>query len=412
MDRIAKTYILITNLTGGGAERQVSYIANIEAIDKIILIQPGVDYLIPASKLEIITKHKVSSIYGKIKQVIQIVKYFSKIKLSQNDHLICFLQFPMLVGVVLKLLFKCKLTISIRLNPFVFDELQSKKSLPLWVQYQIFKTADAVIPNSKATNHQIQNRFPRIAARVFAIENGYDVQHIIKLSQQEIPAQLKKIIEQNFCFVTAGRITYQKAYWHQIRIFSEVIKHKPNVKLLICGKGETQGQLIQLCQSLNLTVSTQENLSLLETDANIYFLGFQKNPYLIYKNANIFLFTSLFEGLPNVLIESLICNTPLVSSNCQTGPAEIMLPHQPIDQPSKKSAIKTKFGLLLPNFSGEQIFTNMELNSLEKTWLKTLLDLVNDPATIAEFKQNHHEVTNRYNLQTLIHQWQLYIEKS
>ncbi|UJF18227.1 glycosyltransferase [Vibrio sp. SS-MA-C1-2] len=60
----------------------------------------------------------------------------------------------------------------------------------------------------------------------------------------------------------------------------------------------------------------------------LIFPSFQKNPYPWIKNAKALLLSSDFEGLPTVLIESLICDTPVVSTDCPHGPKEILLNEQ------------------------------------------------------------------------------------
>ena len=56
----------------------------------------------------------------------------------------------------------------------------------------------------------------------------------------------------------------------------------------------------------------------------VRFVGYQANPLPYIKRANLFCLPSLFEGMPNALIEALICRTPVVSFDCPTGPSEIL----------------------------------------------------------------------------------------
>lgn len=59
-------------------------------------------------------------------------------------------------------------------------------------------------------------------------------------------------------------------------------------------------------------------------EENIVVLGRKKNPYIWLKNSDFFVHSSKYEGLPTVLIEALICDKLVVSSNCPTGPKEIL----------------------------------------------------------------------------------------
>ena len=57
----------------------------------------------------------------------------------------------------------------------------------------------------------------------------------------------------------------------------------------------------------------------------VKFIGYKNNPYKYIKYSNIFILSSRFEGLPNVLLEALLLKKYIISSNCPTGPAEILL---------------------------------------------------------------------------------------
>jgi glycosyltransferase involved in cell wall biosynthesis len=88
-------------------------------------------------------------------------------------------------------------------------------------------------------------------------------------------------------------------------------KSKISHKLIILGTGKDEEKIYQHIKRLNL-----EN--------KVILIGFQENPYRWIKNSKLLLLTSDFEGLPTVLIEALILKTPVVSTNCPTGPVEIL----------------------------------------------------------------------------------------
>lgn len=83
-------------------------------------------------------------------------------------------------------------------------------------------------------------------------------------------------------------------------------------KLMIIGSGERLKEMQKLASELNIK-------------EKVVFTGFLKNPYIYIKNAFFTTLTSKNEGLPTVLIESLMLGTPVVSYNCQTGPNEIII---------------------------------------------------------------------------------------
>ncbi len=107
-----------------------------------------------------------------------------------------------------------------------------------------------------------------------------------------------------------GRLEKQKDFPTLIRAFSQVRQHHL-ARLMILGEGNERSHLESLVQELNLT-------------ADVSLPGFVANPYAYMSRAAVFVLSSLFEGLPTVLIEAIAVGTPVVATDCQSGPAEIL----------------------------------------------------------------------------------------
>jgi glycosyltransferase involved in cell wall biosynthesis len=111
-------------------------------------------------------------------------------------------------------------------------------------------------------------------------------------------------------FLHVGRFNDQKRH---DRLFSIFKRANVDSKLVLLGDG-TEEQTKRVYGLIN-------NYGL---DEKVELLGFRENPYPFIKNAKALLLTSDYEGLPTVIIESLICGTPVLSVNCPSGPEEIM----------------------------------------------------------------------------------------
>jgi glycosyltransferase involved in cell wall biosynthesis len=107
-----------------------------------------------------------------------------------------------------------------------------------------------------------------------------------------------------------GRLHPQKDFPTLIRAFSKVRQVYP-ARLVILGSGPEQKNLETLVYQLGLK---QE----------VAFLGFVQNPYAYMAKASVFVLSSAWEGLGNVLVEALAVGTPVVSTNCESGPGEIL----------------------------------------------------------------------------------------
>lgn len=107
-----------------------------------------------------------------------------------------------------------------------------------------------------------------------------------------------------------GRLTEQKDFPTLIRAFALVRAQRP-VRLMILGEGKDRPKLEALVRELGL----QDDVAL---------PGFVPNPFAYMVRAAVFVLSSRWEGLPTVLIEALACGTPVVSTDCPSGPREIL----------------------------------------------------------------------------------------
>lgn len=142
--------------------------------------------------------------------------------------------------------------------------------------------------------------------KVTVLFNPINTNEIIELSQKET-----KLDCPDGYLLQVARLDKGKRHSDLINIFSELVKLGRKEKLFIIGNGPEFDNLSQQIKHLNL----QEKC---------FLLGEIKNPYPYMKNAKLFLHTSEREGLPTVLLESLILNTPVISTDCPTGPKEIL----------------------------------------------------------------------------------------
>jgi glycosyltransferase involved in cell wall biosynthesis len=110
--------------------------------------------------------------------------------------------------------------------------------------------------------------------------------------------------------LAAGRLSKQKNFQLLIRSFARLQADTP-ARLIILGEGEERDHLSKLVMDLSLTDVVD-------------LPGYVKNPYAFMKRANLFVLSSLWEGFPSVLVEAMACGTNVVSTNCPSGPSEIL----------------------------------------------------------------------------------------
>jgi glycosyltransferase involved in cell wall biosynthesis len=110
--------------------------------------------------------------------------------------------------------------------------------------------------------------------------------------------------------IGVGRLTLQKDFPTLLRAFALVRKQRP-VRLVILGEGELRASLEALATELGVR-------------ADVAMPGFCANPYAYLAKAAAFVLSSSWEGLPTVVMEALATGTPIVSTDCPSGPHEIL----------------------------------------------------------------------------------------
>jgi glycosyltransferase involved in cell wall biosynthesis len=111
-------------------------------------------------------------------------------------------------------------------------------------------------------------------------------------------------------FLAVGRLTPQKDFTNLIRAFAIVRQQQP-ARLIILGEGETRSALEAEIATLGIT-------------EDVALPGFDANPYAYMAHATTFVLSSRWEGLPTVLIEAMACGCAVVSTDCPSGPQEIL----------------------------------------------------------------------------------------
>ena len=160
---------------------------------------------------------------------------------------------------------------------------------------------------------EVLDKFPQYTEKVKVIYNFFDIDEIEKLSldNSKLNDKEKELLKDDYFFACC-RIDKQKDIDTLIESY-KILKEKYNTKekLYIAGVGDQKERLENLVKSYQL-------------EKEIVFLGLQKNPYIWMKNARFFVHSSYREGLPTVVIEGLITNGMVISSDCPTGPKEIL----------------------------------------------------------------------------------------
>lgn len=215
------------------------------------------------------------------------------------------------LSVMLKNLFRLK-TKLIGRNISIFSQATNKKPslrkriITAFMGGQPIEQLDYVINQSYEMEKDLLAVFPTLEPKSTVIHNP--VSSIIENYARQNP--LAEHVHNKY-ILCVGRLAEVKAFHHAIDAFSLIVKKHPELRLKFVGQGHLEGALREQAKSLSLS-------------EKIDFEGFQTNVIPYYRNAAITLLTSNYEGFPNVLIESIVLGTPVVSFDCPSGPREIL----------------------------------------------------------------------------------------
>lgn len=156
--------------------------------------------------------------------------------------------------------------------------------------------------------------YPFLKDKLVRIYNPFDTEKIQDQSKDlsEITEEKRVLLKDDY-IISVGRLdNYSKDYYTLLKGFKGAKGRRLTEKLYILGEGEERRLIESWIDELDLK-------------NDVILLGKYRNPYPWIKNAKLFVHSSRFEGLPTVLIEALICGVPVISSDCPTGPKEILL---------------------------------------------------------------------------------------
>lgn len=174
---------------------------------------------------------------------------------------------------------------------------------------RVYRNAQAVITISRGVTEDLLAVTEIPEERVFQIYNPLDIEFVSRQSRETVDhpwlcAGAPPVV------LAVGKLKQQKDYPTLIRAFARVrASHKS--RLVILGEGEERDQIEQLVKDLGI-------------EADVYMPGFVENPFAWMFRASVFVLSSAWEGLSNVLLEALACGCTVVSTDCPSGPREIL----------------------------------------------------------------------------------------
>lgn len=303
--------IYLPSLTGGGAERIMVTLAN--------------DIAKMGYKVDLVLASATGPFLGDVSPLVRVVDLKSKRVLTSLPGLARYLRGERPVATLSALNHANVVAIFARMlsgsgtRLFVSEHNNLSLSMTrkepwrtrivLSLMKRVYPWADGVIAVSGGVRDDLVHLFEMAPEKVSVIYNP-----IVTPTLQQ---QARESIEHPWfgknqppVVLGVGRLTAQKDFATLVRAFS-LASRKKDFRLVILGEGEQRNELETLVRDLDL----QEKVLL---------PGFVRNPFAWMAHADLFVLSSAWEGFGNVLVEAMACGTPVVSTDCPSGPAEIL----------------------------------------------------------------------------------------
>jgi len=292
---------------GGGVEKNLFIIANYlsKKIKKIKVctlsknqrkkFDKNINFLVPKSTIS-------SKTNIRIQYIISLFLLFKYLKKNKNVVVLSF-QANIYCILICKIL-NIKVIIRSNSSPSGWYHNFIKKI----IYKKVVSFADQILVNSLEFKREMDRNFNIKTKCIF---NPLNKHEIIKKSKKKNLNNVFYKKKNTLKLINIGRFTDQKDQITLLRA-AKILKPKIDFKLIIIGRGIEKNKLDKFILDNKLS-------------KNVKILNFIENPFPLIKQSDIFLLSSKYEGLPNVLLEAVTLKRIVISSKCPTGPSEILL---------------------------------------------------------------------------------------
>ncbi|WP_017740701.1 glycosyltransferase family 4 protein [Scytonema hofmannii] len=331
MTKAMRLTLVISSLAGGGAERAVvllaeGFLKKGHQVSVVTLFGEQADfYKLPSNVQRValnIASNSPTLIHGLWNNVYRIWILRRAICSFQPDLVISFLNRPNILTLLALIKSEYPVIVSEQNNP----HMSSSGSWWDKLRRITYPTSAKIVSTSKG----VDNCFDWLPKTKRAVIYN-PLAHVQgEASKTNLP---KDADPEKKWVIAMGRLTYQKGFDILLSAFQKIARQHLDWQLIILGEGENRSDLEKLRETLGLT-------------HQVFLPGLLSNPFPVLRQSKLFVLSSRFEGFGNVLIEAMACGLPVISTDCPSGPREII--REGVD------------GILVPNEDVSSLATAMD----------------------------------------------------
>lgn len=356
LNKKIKVMFVATSVDGGGAEQVFFNILNslpIKKYDIFLAITSFADI----SKLEVPSPIAIS-IYNKKNARNSFYKIHKDIQEFKPDYVFTSDLVVAYIFPILRLFSKIKFKIIIRIAvpPSEYPHNDLKTKIVQWLSKITYRNADLIIAQTRFMMKDVKSFYSVSDNKIVVIRNLLNKSLLIKKGKEIPDIQFNP---DNYNLVASGALYSVKGFDLLIEAVKNVIGSIPNIKLYILGEERYEIGYKKYLTALIIKY---------ELEDTIFLIGHKLNPFPYYKAADLFVLSSRKEGFPNVVLEALFFETPVLATDCVdfsdliingengfiVNKASAMTLSEGIQNASEQ--LTKRIIVQLPNFNFEDIF--------------------------------------------------------
>lgn len=309
--RPPRLVVFLPSLAGGGAERAVTLVANglaqrgVEV--ELVLAEatgPYLDIVLPTVRVVDLGARSLPQALPRLAR---------RLRASQPDALLAAMSHANVVAALAHRLAQSRARLVLSERAHISSLLGEYRGLRMRATSALMRFtypwADRVIAVSRGVAEDLPRHVRVQPGRIAAVYNPVIDEHLRR--QAEEPPRHPWLADPAIPVVlAAGRLVPQKDFHTLLRAFMRVRQQRP-LRLVILGEGELREELVALARQLAIA-------------DDVALPGFDANPFAAMRHARVFVLSSRYEGLPGVLIQAMACGARVVSTDCPSGPREIL----------------------------------------------------------------------------------------